>query len=1039
MKQTFLAFLLLIVYCLCPAQTVEPLVSIDGPTGIDHSLIDSDGNLYLLIRSNAGHSFEYGTDKAFQIMFEMGKSIVSKDNNDYWYVVKTNKSGVVLWEKSYAGTFRFVNMFLDSSKRLILIGGESEGLVIEKTRIENGFILALDSKGLLLWLKQVPHYVIDAQFDNNEDVSIIGKYDEAVSFDAITLRKKGRANLYIAEIDGKGKWTQAHRIDTIEERLSVKNTAYTFDKNGEAYVNGYKVFESRATDLEKVYGWDMKYCVSGMSSRKDLTLELAGVYNWNMDAPPIIDSFGNVINIGKLGFKYNSRIQKQERSFGSFKLSSDGLDYEIFVTKQDSSGAYEWAVQGGGKGNQYVERACIDETGNIFLYGSAYNNAVFGNFQYSSDSGFNFITMLSSDGKWVWTIPVSDIKGDFASINAIDDDIYLFTSESVYSIKHPGIELIYPNGGEKLQAKSTTKITWRPVQSIGGIMCKLSVDNGNNWINLNSSPIQGKIGYYSFTIPSIETSSCKIRLESAECPSRYYAESQSTFSITASPQPTIKLTAAPLKGPKLLVGNNYSISWDAESLVSVDIEASFNGGKDWSVIANDLNARDANYQWVVPDQVSKHCLLKAVDSNNSSIFDINYDEFSICRMAIHSPKPGTSLRAGVVHIIQVDSEGIELVNIDVSYDGGVTWSQLSKNLKTNDINVKWAMPEEAYEKILLRVSDAEQSSVSTISTYDNLPLLKLSDPIERFYYETPQGWQVDFKDSTSKQPLVVARDCPITWNSRHIEGPYQLEYSIDNGKTYTFIIDDLPTEQYCYNWNVPIELANKEIRIRISLMYDPSFNSTYECGVVRHYEFTDSMEGKTFYSGSNYKIQYTGGYAQFHFSSDGGASWESIGPEPGIITGDRFKQPINWVVPTLNSDRCLLKLSAMDHLRVQQYARDYDYALLNPWDITTVSKQFSIKKAITLQYPTGGEKLITNSIEKIRWKSENMVSKVTIEISYDNGASWKFVQSIPIDSSSGEYSWIVPEMTSEQCKLRIRDSQNSNVSVVSEHVFSISN
>jgi len=112
---------------------------------------------------------------------------------------------------------------------------------------------------------------------------------------------------------------------------------------------------------------------------------------------------------------------------------------------------------------------------------------------------------------------------------------------------------------------------------------------------------------------------------------------------------------------------------------------------------------------------------------------------------------------------------------------------------------------------------------------------------------------------------------------------------------------------------------------------------------------------------------------------------------------------------------------------------------LNPWEITTVSKQFSIKKAITLLYPTGDERLTTNSIEKIRWKSENIVTQVTIEISYDNGASWRFIQSTPVDSSSGEYSWIVPEMTSEQCKLRIRDIQNSNISGVSERVFSISN
>ena len=94
------------------------------------------------------------------------------------------------------------------------------------------------------------------------------------------------------------------------------------------------------------------------------------------------------------------------------------------------------------------------------------------------------------------------------------------------------------------------------------------------------------------------------------------------------------------------------------------------------------------------------------------------------------------------------------------------------------------------------------------------------------------------------------------------------------------------------------------------------------------------------------------------------------------------------------------------------------------------------KPEVTLQYPNGGEKLLTGKYCTIEWIAETAmgISNVRLEYSSDNGESWT---EIAVVENSGEYSWLIPEVESDQCLIRISDPQTIFTIDSSEDVFTI--
>jgi len=100
------------------------------------------------------------------------------------------------------------------------------------------------------------------------------------------------------------------------------------------------------------------------------------------------------------------------------------------------------------------------------------------------------------------------------------------------------------------------------------------------------------------------------------------------------------------------------------------------------------------------------------------------------------------------------------------------------------------------------------------------------------------------------------------------------------------------------------------------------------------------------------------------------------------------------------------------------------------------SELWKIVPSMELLTPNGGESLSSGSELQITWRKEPLVQNVDIELSTDNGSTWAAITP-PNSGNAGSYTWLVPNIESEHCLIRISDSCDSGVADQSDSAFEI--
>jgi len=85
--------------------------------------------------------------------------------------------------------------------------------------------------------------------------------------------------------------------------------------------------------------------------------------------------------------------------------------------------------------------------------------------------------------------------------------------------------------------------------------------------------------------------------------------------------------------------------------------------------------------------------------------------------------------------------------------------------------------------------------------------------------------------------------------------------------------------------------------------------------------------------------------------------------------------------------------------------------------------------------PNGNEEFIAGQTETISWDSCGDINYVSLEYSDSNGLSWSVIDANT--ENDGSYDWLVPEVTSPNCLVRISDVCDANVYDTSDDVFTI--
>ena len=258
------------------------------------------------------------------------------------------------------------------------------------------------------------------------------------------------------------------------------------------------------------------------------------------------------------------------------------------------------------------------------------------------------------------------------------------------------------------------------------------------------------------------------------------------------------------------------------------------------------------------------------------------------------PSGGEQLKAGTQRTIQWTCENFtgSEVMIDYSYDNTYTPKEI-KYGAPNTGSYVWTVPEENSTLCQVRVWDPEDwypwgnSAIFTIYPKEITVL-------------SPDGGEV----------WTVGTQHDIKWSKYQFNNNVKIEYSIDNGSSWTLVAENIA--DITYTWTIP-DTPSKNCLVRVS---DVSNSAIYDLTdkVFEIYyplprlTLTSPQAGDSLMTGRNYHILWTSenftGKVKIEYSANNGINWTTV------IDSTENDGLYTWTAPLSPSSHSVLRISS---------------------------------------------------------------------------------------------------------------------------------
>ena len=367
------------------------------------------------------------------------------------------------------------------------------------------------------------------------------------------------------------------------------------------------------------------------------------------------------------------------------------------------------------------------------------------------------------------------------------------------------ITIDFPNGGEELQANSTTNIQWTST-NLKNVKIEYTSNGGANWYTIIQST--ESLGFYVWeNLPDVSSQQFRIRVSDADdgIPSDV---SDENFTVTNQVVEKLTITA-PNGGEEWQSGVSQVITWQSSGVDSVKIEYSLNNGATWETIIDSLINSDA-YSWnPVPevDDFKAASIIRISDASDGKPIDESDGTFTIKPVPsinLLEPNGGEEYTAGESVNILWQSVAINNVTIESTPNNGLTWDTLEVNmLNTGKYETGFSIASDEY-KIRIRSSTGSPSDVSD-GTFTILP--KITKVLTVTQPNGGENWLTSDNENTNYHE--------IQWISENVSNVNVL-YSLDGGASWQTIATNIPSNGL-YNWAVPktIQFRTDQARVKI--------------------------------------------------------------------------------------------------------------------------------------------------------------------------------------------------------------------------------
>jgi len=651
-----------------------------------------------------------------------------------------------------------------------------------------------------------------------------------------------------------------------------------------------------------------------------------------------------------------------------------------------------------------------------------YNNGGYAyvNVAFSSNNGNTWTTLLTNayisggNASVSWTVPNIASTNCKIKVTNYNDSTIADISDAVFTVNYttPSIVVTSPNGGETYAEGQSYSVQWT-AYNVANSNLYYSSDSGSTWtlIASNQTTYSGSNNYY-WTVPSgINSKKCLIKVEDASNAS-YNDKSNGVFSILA---PSITVTT-PNGGEYLQVGTNYAIKWTSVGISSyVTIEYKTSPAGNWTTIVAGVSS-SGSYNWSVPSPTSGTCKIRVSDYYNSSYSDVSDFNFSIVNaqsasISVYTPSTGSKFQINSSQYIQWNSTNVSNVKIEYNLNGNIPtgWVTVTNSVQ-NSNSYNWTVPGTPSATARVRVSDASNSSVSSVS--DNFEII---NPY------------INVTAPTASNTWTAGTSQYINWDYSGVSSYVAIYYSTDGGSTWTLIVNGTNNYGY-YAWSIPSQLGGKCVLVKVADYYYPNtiYGVSASCANIDQATPTITVTtpngGESYTAASQTYVYWSYSNVdsvKIEFTNNNGASWSTVVNSTPASTGYYY-----WTVPNSASKFCKIKISSVANAAITDMSNSV-------FQIT--------KPSVTIIAPNGGENFDPASIASVRWTSQSISSNYAyLYYSVDGGSSWNYITgAYSYDNTINTYNWTVPNNPSTNCLFKITDYNNASYFDTSDARFTI--
>lgn len=368
----------------------------------------------------------------------------------------------------------------------------------------------------------------------------------------------------------------------------------------------------------------------------------------------------------------------------------------------------------------------------------------------------------------------------------------------------PILTIVRPNAGDSVMAGTQDyQIVWTGNGIDNLKRLEYSTDGGLTWTliaNIDSTSMA-----YAWDVPQIASNNVVIRVTD----DNGLTDMSGRFTIyngTVSPSITIKRPTA----NEFIVGGTqaYQISWTTGGNVTnkKDLEYSSDGGLTWTAIGS-TNGLDSTFGWNVPDVATSQGLIRITDQNGitatSGIFTVLSS--TTPTLVVTSPTQGERIVRGTQNY-SITWTGVGLASaktIEYSTDNGATWVLIA-NVNSDAMSYLWNVPDMVASNVIIRVTDG--ANVTGTSG-----VFSIVEP-------SPEG-SINSLTLTGliNNNINNGANLGISWTfTPEIGSNMHVEYTTDNGLTWTAIGDVTVNESTSTTWMTPLAGYYPAVQIRIT-------------------------------------------------------------------------------------------------------------------------------------------------------------------------------------------------------------------------------